>query len=362
MIAEALSPAFEPLPPARRRTRAGGVVSIKPLRSSSLDPEKQASSDAGFVCATDVKRWNRVLRIMPFYRPTPWAEEIRWHHSFWEARRNKVIAAMKRARVTPARFESFQCCGTLSHVERSESTGAVRVVGRFCHDRMCARCGNQRGAVLQRTVQAACDEAGTVRLLTLTLAHEPGAKLGQRLDRLYECFRRLRQRREWKEHVRAALAVCEIKIGKLGQWHTHFHVVLAGKFWSQAAISAEWAAVTGDSRIVDIRVVPNQQAAGYVSKYLSKPIPSAAFDDLDRLVDAIEALKGRRLLIKTGDWHGHDFEPQDDDEDPGPWKPVGLLAKIIMRARAGDAMSRMYLELLRPKDDDDPDLPPPRDT
>lgn len=352
-----------PLPRTSSRITAGDdspsdtaySAQLNAALSASLDPEKQVGGRRNRRSRADEKRWDAVLRMMPYLRPTAWAEEIRWHHGGWWARRQKLIGALGTAPRFAKRLEALQCCGTLSYIERNDATEALRVTGRYCHDRLCARCAAAKSARMQRTIEAAAADAGTVRLVTLTLKHRPGVPLSAMIDRLYTCFRLLRATRVWKDRVTASLAVLELKLSQQGAWHVHFHCVAKGDFIPQRELSASWLAVTGDSSIVDVRVVPSGKAAGYVAKYLAKPIPASAWDSLPHLLDAIDSLKGRRLLVKTGEWHGHDFGDDATTEEVGKWRPIGLLAKFILRAQAGDAMSRMYLQLLRPADDPDRD-------
>lgn len=190
-----------------------------------------------------------------------------------------------------------------------------------------------------------------VRMITLTLSHG-GDPLAIQIDRLYAAFRRLRQRDAWKTHVSAAAAACEVKLSADGKWHVHLHVLTLGEFWLQREISAEWLAVTGDSRIVDVRALPAGRAVNYAAKYIGKSVDANVETSIDRLVEAVKAMAGRRSLIVCGDWVGKLAD--DVEKDPAEiekmllkskaWRPIGSLLGLHARADRGCVYSRKVLD------------------
>jgi hypothetical protein len=128
--------------------------------------------------------------------------------------------------------------------------------------------------------------------------------LAERLTRLIRSFSALRRRRLWKGAVTGSVSAIEITRGRgRDHWHVHAHVLVTGSYISQAALSAAWHEETGDSHIVDVREVTDlQRGVGYVVKYASKGLDGSVVADPDALLEAVTALKGRRLLLVCGVW------------------------------------------------------------
>jgi hypothetical protein len=125
------------------------------------------------------------------------------------------------------------------------------------------------------------------------------------LDALLKSFRRLRQRRWWRDRVDGGIGTVEVTFNKqTRQWHPHLHVMLDGVYLPQAELKEQWEGVTKDSFIVHITAVHGrEQAAGYISKYISKPSDVAQLD-LPQAVELAKALAGRRTVITFGAAHG----------------------------------------------------------
>jgi hypothetical protein len=141
--------------------------------------------------------------------------------------------------------------------------------------------------------------------LTLTIRHndEP---LSDQLRRIYGAFRRLRRSDFWLRAVTGGAAVLEVKHAWNGDaWHVHLHVLLQGKYLPQQLVAREWHRITGDSYIVHVKMIHRpENAARYVSKYCSKPVPSTIVNKPDALLELIHALRGRRLVLTFGTWRG----------------------------------------------------------
>lgn len=118
----------------------------------------------------------------------------------------------------------------------------------------------------------------------------------------------------------------EVKLSKAQQWHVHAHIIADAKYLPQHELSREWLAVTGDSPIVDIRLIKNAEAAAsYVAKYGSKAFDSGLLNSPRRLADVILALKGSRLCTTFGEWRGKKLTSPDKNEDSGEWQDLGNL-------------------------------------
>lgn len=226
-----------------------------------------------------------------------------FRHSGWAEDRRRVRNAYVRLCVPPARMQAFARCGSRVWVLRSKSDPSkFRFVPDHCHDRFCVPCARARGAIIRKNLHSHLTDP-PYRLLTLTLRATDDA-LGGRVDTLLASFRRLRARAFWKEKVTGGAAFLEVTLGKQrDHWHAHLHVLLEGKYIPRRQLASTWWDITGDSKIVDIRLVRDAPGAmRYITKYVTKPLPSCVLRDDDRLAHAIKALAGRKLLYAFGSW------------------------------------------------------------
>lgn len=184
------------------------------------------------------------------------------------------------------------------------------------------------------------------RFVTLTLQHR-SCTLGEALDHLYDSWKRLRKQRGWKWCVTGGIAFVEIKHSEVtGCWHPHIHALVEGRYYPQDKLSRDWHTATGDSKIVDIRLVHGTaHVARYVTKYASKPLNHTFQFSNDLLDDAIVGLKGRRLAITFGSWRGiklADSLPEDG------WENVGTLNDFLESAARGDTSAADVLRRIDP--------------
>jgi hypothetical protein len=88
------------------------------------------------------------------------------------------------------------------------------------------------------------------------------------------------------------------------QWHPHAHCLIDGGFWHQGKIADLWEGVTGDSRVVDVRLIRSRKnAVNYIAKYISKGGDIKRLPD-DRIAEYAVALSGVRLIQTFGVSHG----------------------------------------------------------
>jgi hypothetical protein len=195
------------------------------------------------------------------------------------------------------------------------------------------------------------------RFITLTLKHSD-QPLKLQLDRLYKCFKKLRQSGLWTRHVFASAATLEIKRDRQGkQWHPHLHVLCKGKYVPHAELKREWHRVTGDSFICDIQFVNNKErAARYVAKYCTKPGLHEYDKDAEALDEAIAAMKGRRTILLGGDWKKLVVVPPTDTCE---WVYISTFERMLHDALRGDdhALQLLRQATLLPR----PPRPPPFD-
>lgn len=293
------------------------------------------------------KDLTQALARMEWDKPRASKTESAVVHGSWAASRQRVRVALQSAGVATSRLQRWDSCGSLAWVEERDDGKKLRIRCTRCKDRFCRTCATRRRQQqVSRLLGLVDNLQGEIRLITLTLRHST-ATLTQQLDRLYECFRRLRQRQQWKENVRASAAACEFTMDELGRWHVHVHVLAYGRYWPQHQISAEWEAVTGDSKIVDVRRPPAERAVHYAAKYIGKTLPQEIMNNHAALVEAIKALKGRRLLIVTGEWVGKLSEETNDGTSKHEWIGVDYIEQIVRRAGEGSEADRSILARLR---------------
>jgi hypothetical protein len=87
------------------------------------------------------------------------------------------------------------------------------------------------------------------------------------------------------------------------QWHPHAHCLIDGGFWQQGKIADLWEGITGDSRVVDVRLIRSRKnAVAYIAKYISKGGDIKRLPD-DRIAEYAVALSGVRLIQTFGASH-----------------------------------------------------------
>ncbi len=229
---------------------------------------------------------------------------------------------------------SFSDCGATAFVFQSlKAPYEYRLGGSSCRDRFCVPCARERSRVLATNVLDAL--AGKpVRFLTLTLKVNNGP-LSAQIDRLYSCFTALRARSFWLKRVSGGCAFTEVKWSPSSSgWNVHVHCMVHGLYLPKSDLWRAWHAITGDSMIVDIRLVRDKGAIGrYVTKYISKPLSRTFLNRDSQLDELVKAMRGRRLCITFGDWRGIRLTQQPE---PGDWINLGSFYDVVALALLDD--------------------------
>lgn len=270
--------------------------------------------------------------------------ESLFRHSSWRERRSKVWIALQAMFANVSRLDRFSECGAQLWARYDQKSGEVSLTSNGCRDRWCEACGRDRAATVG--VNAVHLVRGQVtRFITLTLKHSR-TPLKDQVDRLYRSFLLLRKRAWWLQRVRGGAAFAEIKLSSRdGLWHPHLHVIVDSEWMEQRELSAEWMAITGDSSVVDIRLVRDSgSAAKYVTKYVTKPASTEVYASLQHLQELMIALKGRRLCTTFGTWRGHDLTASPESE--AEWKMIGSVDQIWSAAHRGDAKAYATAHIL----------------
>lgn len=179
---------------------------------------------------------------------------------------------------------------------------------------LCPLCAIRRGA---KSLKAYLDrfeiiQAENPHLLPflVTLTVKDGDDLEERFKHLYKAQKELwkRKTRIYEtslDGVQGAVWSYEIKRGSgSGKWHPHLHMIaLAESIPDQQQLASEWHNITGDSFIVDVRPISQEDpASGFVEvfKYAVKFSDQTPADT----VHAWVTLAGKRLLGSSGCFRG----------------------------------------------------------
>lgn len=273
-----------------------------------------------------------------------WSEEAAFRHSGWVALRRRVWDSLKRVGSSANRLDRFSNCGSGCCVQHHAGVDRWRLAANYCRDRLCIPCGAARAAKLVSALQPKMRNR-EMRFITLSMRHNQTPLVDQ-LKRLQHCFRLLRQRKDMKPHLAGGAFFIEVKRSRSGRaWHPHLHILVEGGFLSQQYLSDAWHSVTGDSYIVDIRKVQNNETAAlYVTKYATKPVDSSVFAVADWADEFAIAIRCKRLHGTFGNWSK--LKPPADDADPKGWRTVGSLCGLLSDAAAGDAVAQSVLSLI----------------
>lgn len=206
---------------------------------------------------------------------------------------------------------------------------------------LCPMCAVRRGAkslgAYLRRFEAIQLERPELKAWMVTLTVKNGEDLSERFNHLHVSQRELwkrksRGRGSVLDGVAGAVWSYEVKRGNgSGQWHPHLHMVaLAEHAPDKFELSAEWENITGDSKIVDVRPISQEDpASGFaeVFKYAVK------FSDQppEDTVHAYRTLKGKRLLASSGCFRGVEIPESLLDEPLDGLPYVDLLYRFLGR-------------------------------
>lgn len=219
------------------------------------------------------------------------------HHRF------VTYVALAAANTDAKTLHAFRNCGRSALVLRdTEDASHLKFALITCKHRLCPACSRERAATIAANLQPHIIP-GATKFITLTLAPtEPTLKA--QLSLLRRSFTRLRNRPLWRERVRGYVGFIELKPSKTAAgWNVHLHILARSTFIPQAQLAQDWLAVTGTSRVVDIRLVhAAADATNYVTKYVTKAIDDAAYANPDALAELARVVRNAKLVISGGEW------------------------------------------------------------
>lgn len=268
----------------------------------------------------------------------------RFRHSGWKRSRGLIYDSLRRTMQSVSRIVSFTSCGDDAYVyQRADDLDVYRLAGSSCRDRFCLPCSIDRSRCLATNVLQALKHKPS-RFVTLTLK-QTDAILALQLDKLYDSFRRLRARSFWNRHVVGGCAFLEVKWStKNLAWNVHLHCIVHGTYLPKFDLSKEWWKVTGDSHIVDVRFVDDNNRVGrYVTKYVSKPFNNTFLNRDGLLDEVVRSIKGRRLCLTFGDWRGIRLTESPNEHD---WISLGSFHDVALKAVGGDQRSIAAIQMI----------------
>lgn len=334
---------FAPIDPLHDNlTLSNAVIADIALNATRCEALTQVQTDETTVGSLSHARSNATAA-------RPLAEEgaklnLTWRHSGWADRRSRTLVAMQEAGLTADQCSRFAQCGSCGWVQRSnESNPRYRVSCNRCRSRWCDPCSQEHRRIVTRNLASYLDTLGDqkIRFVTLTLksAMKP---LTQQLDRLIACWKKLRHS-DLKKCFGGGISFLELTVSK-GLWHVHLHTLVQGSYIAKEQLSAVWRECTGDSFIVDIRLIPTKTALGYVAKYAQKCVNSSVWSSREHYKEAIASLQGRRSMATWGTWTK--LKLNEVPTDDATWETIAPLDVIIAGARDGHAESQEIMRMI----------------
>jgi len=224
---------------------------------------------------------------------------IHRHRRHYEAARNLYAALDDHGH--SGIYWRFMDCRRSAHFCVDPSDGRVFVAANSCHLRYCPLCSQARKLAIEANTAAWLSQAAYPKLLTLTLKHttEP---LKDQLTRLYQSFTKLRRQLLFSTNVTGGIWFFQVKRSPSGStWHPHLHCFVAGNWLPQKALSAAWHKVTGDSYILDIKMIRSvKTAAAYVARYATTACNITELS-VEHAMTVAESLYRRRLCGTFGE-------------------------------------------------------------
>jgi hypothetical protein len=325
-------------------------------KSFWLEPEKPRKPKPTPRTREQQRKDREAVDTRPMWVPPqpPTKQETWFRHTHWAPKRERVREAMTAANCNAAARERFDWCGAEAIIQYSEDKKQVRIKANYCHSRFCEPCMRAKGNLMAANLHKRLNQQaqGRYRFITLTLRHSAAPLAGQ-IARLYECFRKLRRDKLWKDSQRGGAAILEVKWGKSKsageteppEWHPHLHIVAEGEFIPQATLSNVWNAITGDSFKVDIRALNSaKDATFYVSKYICKGTNNEVWESPDAAKEWIEAMQGVRTAGTYGTWRKYKLLHREPDTTK--WITYQTLTDVVRQAATGEKWALSLLNAL----------------
>ena len=223
----------------------------------------------------------------------------------------------------------FSQCRQWSWYVRHKLTGHVRIASKQCRLRDCPMCGIARMEFVAHQILPWMIKAKNPKLLTLTIKHTDDPLIEQ-IEYLKKSFKKLRQRKFWKDHVAGGFWFFQVTFNqKNKQWHVHLHIILDSTYMLNIELQRLWRQITGSSFILKINVIEDYaQCVKHHARYVARPLKLTDLPE-DRWPEYYEAFNGIRLVTSFGSARSVSLRPTRPD-DADMWENVGDYTKVNM--------------------------------
>ena len=227
-----------------------------------------------------------------------------------------VADYMAPMREHQAVYRRLRTCGDYLVFRHYFTVDQVRLHGAsLCGKHLlCSLCAIRRGAKYLKSYlvkfEALLQQNPNLKAYLVTLTVKDGDDLAERFNHLHSSQRELwkrkaRGRGSVLDGVSGAVWSYEVKRGEgSGVWHPHLHMIaLAESMPDHGQLSQEWHNITGDSFVVDVRPISQDDpASGFVEvfKYAVKFSEQEPADT----VHAWVTLASKRLIGSAGLFRG----------------------------------------------------------
>lgn len=331
------------------------------MPSSVNHPNNPASQEGDNLCrdsrrkSTSLDPWETSVENTCREPPD---QQFRFRHT--TTVRRQLLSKLPHCEISDEHKKRFTDCGSRAWVQWSPSTDKYRVRATTCKLRWCPACRQTASIQTRRWLNEALKDItpNEWKLITFTVKHS-NDDLSRQISFLRKSFRRLRQRKFWREHVTGGIMVLEINYNEdKQQWHPHLHILARASYMAQKELSNQWLQVTRNSMIVDIRAIYKAEfAINYVCKYITKPPPPAVLKTPKRIDEYVTSIHGARLIQKFGDLPK--LVPEQEEPDyPTDWEPISPLIDVLRRCKRGDRQAAQIISILTRSTDEPihPDL------
>lgn len=193
-------------------------------------------------------------------------------------------------------------CGKKGIVLRcQENPNHVYYVPYHCDLRICPVCGRRHAQAIRARYREALENLArkgrtrgkSLKLLTLT---KKKSEIGPTPESVRDLLKKVG--RFVRRFYDGGLCVLEVGPGI----NLHVHCIVYGPYVPQKELSEAWQAITGDSRVVDIRKVKGRKVPiNYILKYIAKPCRSKRPENY---VTYLKAIRGTRRVHSYGILYG----------------------------------------------------------
>lgn len=160
------------------------------------------------------------------------------------------------------------------------------------------------------------------------------------MNHIYKAFRQMRKDKWFKGKCDGGIWFFQIcRNPERGEWHPHIHAIVTGLRMDYKKLRELWYYYTGDSSILDIRIVRDPKKVGdYVARYAARPLKLADISPALG-IEAVSSLYGRRLAGSWGSARSISFRPRrikdpENWEYLGAWSTINALSSTDDRAKA----------------------------